>query len=95
MGIMPTLPIPEGREGEAYRAMLVVGITDQEARNLLIENPLEVIEEQIEWLPVRGARNPARFLSAAIRGNYASPQSRGYDATGATNNVPDEEGGDE
>jgi hypothetical protein len=101
MGIMPTLPIPEGREGEAYRAMLVVGITDQEARNLLAENPLEVIEEQIAWLPVRGARNPARFLSAAIRDNYASPQSRGYDATGATNNATGatnnviEEGGDE
>jgi hypothetical protein len=87
LGITPPEPIPEGKAGDAYKALVAVGIIDQEARNLLAEYPIEVIEAQIEWLPVRGARNPARFLSAAIRGNYALPQSKGYDATGATNDA--------
>jgi hypothetical protein len=87
LGVMPPESLPEGSSGDLYKAMLAVGIIDQEARNLLLENPLEVIESQIEWLPVRGARNPARFLSAAIRGNYAPPQSKGYDATGAKNDT--------
>ncbi len=75
LGVMPAQPVPEGREGEAYQAMLAVGMADAEARKLLAESPIEQIEEQIEWLPERGARNPARLLSAAIRGNYAPPDS--------------------
>lgn len=74
LGHTPPEPIPEGREGDAYRAMLAAGIPDPEARALLAENRLEIIERQIEWLPRRGARNPARLLSAAIRGNYDAPE---------------------
>lgn len=66
-------PIPEGREGEAYMALIDIGVSDADARSLLAEFPIESIEEQIEWLPRRGARNPARFVVAAIRGGYASP----------------------
>ncbi|WP_394793117.1 hypothetical protein [Armatimonas sp.] len=75
LGNTPPEPIPEGREGEAYKAMLAVGVPEHEVRKLLAEFPIESIEIQLEWLPARGARNPARFLTAAIRGDYASPDT--------------------
>ena len=75
LGTMPPEPIPEGREGEAYKAMLAVGVLEQDVRQLLAEFPIASIEAQLEWLPARGARNPARFLTAAIRGDYASPDT--------------------
>ena len=70
---IPPEPIPEGREGEAYMALIDIGVSDADARSLLAEFPIESIEEQVEWLPKRGARNPARFLVAAVRGGYAAP----------------------
>ena len=69
----PPEPIPEGREGEAYMALIDIGVSDADTRSLLAEFPIESIEEQIEWLPRRAARNPSRFVVAAIRGGYASP----------------------
>ncbi len=75
LGNKPPEPVPEGREGEAYKAMLAVGVLDPDARQLLAEFPIESIEAQLGWLPARGARNPARFLTAAIRGDYASPDT--------------------
>ena len=75
LGNTPPEPIPEGREGEAYHALLAVGVSEQDVRQLLVEFSIEAIETQLEWLPARGARNPARFLTAAIRGNYASPDA--------------------
>ena len=75
LGNTPPEPIPEGREGEAYHALLAVGVPENEVRKLLAEFPIESIEIQLEWLPARGARNPARFLTAAIRGDYASPDT--------------------
>ena len=74
LGHTPPEPIPEGRAGELYLSMVEVGVSDADARSLLAEFPIESIEEQIEWLPRRGARNPARFLPAAIRGGYAAPE---------------------
>ena len=73
LGITSAEPIPEGRKGDAFRVLLEVGIPEPEVRSLLAEFSLESIEAQLTWLPRRGARNPARFLTAAIRGDYASP----------------------
>ena len=81
LGRVPPEPAPEGREGEAYHALLEVGISDLDARQLLAEFPIESIEDQLAWLPVRGARNPVRFLTAAIRGSYAPPP--GFEALDA------------
>lgn len=75
LGIVPALPVPEGREGEAFKALLAVGVPEMDVRALLAEFELDEIEQQLEWLPERGARNPARFLAAAIRGRYESPDS--------------------
>ena len=70
---IPPEPIPEGRPGDAYRALLAAGVPEDQARQLIKESPLEEIEVQLAWLPKRGARNPGRFLVAAIRGSYAPP----------------------
>ncbi len=57
------------------RALLDVGLTRDEADELLAGFPRDVIQKQLDWLPARGARNPARYLVAAIRGDYAAPVS--------------------
>lgn len=76
LGIDQQVPIPEGREGDAFRGMLTVGVPEPEARAILQEFEIAEIEQQLSWLPERGARNPARFLVAAIRGRYESPEAR-------------------
>lgn len=76
LGSVPPEPIPEGQAGELYHALMAVGVSDEQARQLLNEAPLDVIEAQLAWLPERGARNPGRFLVAAIRGNYDPPDSQ-------------------
>jgi len=55
------------------RALLGVGLTRDEADELLAGFPRDVIQKQLDLLPARGARNPARYLIAAIRGDYAAP----------------------
>ncbi len=75
LGIHPPEPVPEGQAGEIYRSLLALGVPEGEARSLLAAYPLEAIERQLNWLPQRGARNPARFIVAAIRGNYDGPDA--------------------
>jgi len=60
-------------EGDARRRLLAIGVSKEEVERLLSEYPIEEIRRQLEWLPERGARNPARFIVAAIRGSYAPP----------------------
>lgn len=74
LGLDKQEPIPEGREGEIFRAMLNLGVPEVEVRALLRDFDVEEVEHQLLWLPERGARHPARFLSAAIRGSYESPE---------------------
>jgi hypothetical protein len=76
LGVVPEEPPPPGRHGDAYRALLKLGVMEPDARELVGEYELESIEQQLAWLPERGARNPARFIVAAIRGNYDSPEAR-------------------
>ena len=75
LGIVPAEPIPEGRAGDAYHALLSVGVPEPQVRQILKEAPIEEIEAQLAWLPERGARNPGRFILAAVRGSYAPPPS--------------------
>ena len=55
------------------RALLGVGLTRDETETLLTGFPHDAIQKQLGWLPERGARNPARYLLAAVRGDYAAP----------------------
>jgi hypothetical protein len=66
-------PLPEGPEGEALAAMLQVGVPIDVGRDLLATFPLAQIQAQLHWLPKRAARNPARYLVAAIQGDFGPP----------------------
>ncbi len=50
-----------------------MGVTAEQVQILLETFPIEEIEQQIAWLPYRGAKNPASYLVAAITGRYAEP----------------------
>ncbi len=69
----------EAREWLALkRALVEMGVPDYRAGELLDTYPIEVIRRQMEWLPLRGARNPVAYLLAAIEGDYQAPV--GYQA---------------
>lgn len=53
--------------------LLGLGVERARALEMLAEHAPERIRRQVEWLPLRGAKNPARFLAAAIQGDYAAP----------------------
>ena len=36
---------------------------------------LDIIAQQLDWLPFRHAKNPAGYLIAAIEGNYSEPRA--------------------
>lgn len=55
-------------------ALLAVGLTAEQAERLLADYPVERVRRQLEWLPRRGARNPAAFLMRAVEGDWAAPK---------------------
>jgi len=57
----------------AYQAMTNFGMPKEQALDLLARFDLGAVESQIAWLPSRNAKNPARFLAAAIEGGYDRP----------------------
>lgn len=68
-------PAVAGGKRKAYKAMTDLGMPKDQALDLLSRFELGGIERQITWLPSRGAKNPARYLVAAIEGNYGMPQA--------------------
>ncbi len=64
--------VAEGKQ-KAFQAMTNVGMPKDQALDLLSRFELGEIERQIAWLPSRNAKNPARFLAAAIEGGYDRP----------------------
>ena len=64
--------VAEGKR-RAFQAITDLGMPRDQALDLLGRFPLEAVERQLTWLPLRGAKNPARFLAAAIEGDYEMP----------------------
>jgi len=64
--------VAEGKQ-RAYQAMTNAGMPKEQALDLLARFDLGALESQIAWLPSRNAKNPARFLAAAIEGGYDRP----------------------
>ena len=58
---------------QAFQAMTGFGMPKEQALDLLGRFDLAAIESQLTWLPQRNAKNPARFLAAAIDGGYDPP----------------------
>jgi hypothetical protein len=72
---IPEFADSDSPEGEAWRGLMAAGVPKVQARELVDEYPAEEILRQLEWLPARNAREPARFIVAAIRERYGQPPS--------------------
>ena len=64
--------VAEGKR-QAFGVMTGFGMPKEQALDLLGRFDLGAVESQIAWLPHRNAKNPARFLAAAIEGRYDAP----------------------
>lgn len=51
-----------------------LGVTERQTKYLLSAYSVERIQQQLDWLPYRGARNPSAFILAAIRHKYEAPE---------------------
>ncbi len=58
---------------QLYDKLSEQGIPKDKALDILSRFDLTVVRRQLEWMPHRGAKNPARYLVAAIENNYEAP----------------------
>ncbi len=49
------------------------GMSKSQAVDALDRFDLTVVRRQLEWIPYRAAKNPSRYLQAAIENNYEAP----------------------
>lgn len=61
-------------EGEVRRGLRDAGVSRDLVASLLEEYGLEACQRQLEWLPLRSAKSPGRYIVAAIEGNYGPPR---------------------
>lgn len=72
LGVSP-VESEDSPQGETLRSLMAAGVSRQDATHLIGSFPLEAIQQQLDWLPYREARLPARFLVAAIENDYEAP----------------------
>ncbi len=58
---------------QLYEKLSEQGMPKDKALDILSRFDLGQVLSQIEWMPHRGAKNPARYLMAAIENNYEPP----------------------
>jgi hypothetical protein len=51
-----------------------VGLSGEQAKDVLATYEPDAIAQQLDWLPFRNAKNPAGYLLAAIEGGYQEPR---------------------
>ena len=61
-------------EGEVRRGLRNVSIPREQINELIEEFGIEACLRQVRWLPLRGAKNPGRYVVAAIQENYSPPR---------------------
>jgi hypothetical protein len=87
--------VAEGKR-QAFKAMTDVGMAKEQALDLLGRFDLGAVESQIAWMPQRNAKNPARFLAAAIEGGYDRPPGARQPApTDGAGGTPQQSHGDD
>lgn len=60
-------------KGQLYEKLSEQGLPKDKALDILSRFDLARVRSQMEWMPHRGAKNPARYLVAAIENNYDPP----------------------
>lgn len=69
-------PIPELHTSSALASQLrTVGLDDEQIESLTQRFSEERIERQLDWLPQRGARNPAALLIRAVEQGWGAPKA--------------------
>mmetsp|Transcript_23203 Transcript_23203/g.39788 ORF Transcript_23203/g.39788 Transcript_23203/m.39788 type:complete len:427 (+) Transcript_23203:803-2083(+) len=64
------------RQGPVYSALLEMGVSDRLARQWISEHGEDYVAEKVAYLKGRGAvESPVRYLSAALRDDYAAPKA--------------------
>lgn len=58
-----------------YDRLSEQGMSKSQALDVLKRFDLAVVRRQLEWMPHRAAKNPSRYLQAAIENNYEAPVS--------------------
>lgn len=66
-------PAMAERKRAAYTAMTDLGVAKEQALDLLARFDLERVERQVGWIGHRNAKNPGRYLAAAVKGDYEMP----------------------
>jgi hypothetical protein len=66
-------PDPSSPEGAALNRLLAVGVSHAVALHLVRDYPIGEVSAQLDWLPYRAAKNPARLVVAAIENDYDAP----------------------
>ncbi len=56
-----------------YDKLSEQGMSKSQALDVLGRFDLAVVRRQLEWMPHRAAKNPSRYLQAAIENNYEAP----------------------
>lgn len=51
-----------------------LGVSQAGVVELLSQYPLDLIEQQLAWLPMRKAKRPEAFIIEAVRNNYSPPK---------------------
>lgn len=72
----PSTSIPSaGSHADLRRDLAAWGVPADLIARLLADHDPAKIRNQLDWLPLRNANDPARFLVAAIHKDYAPPAS--------------------
>jgi len=60
---------------QLYDKLSEQGMSKSRGLDILGHFDLAVVRRQTEWMPHRAAKNPARYLAAAIEGDYEAPMA--------------------
>lgn len=65
--------LPGTPEGAVWRRRHVLRFAPEDIRAMVRAHGVERIARQLDWLPEREAKDPARYLVAALEGDYPEP----------------------
>ena len=63
----------EARTKRLRRQLLALGVAAFQVDHLLTKYSLDSIEQQLQWLPLRGPKKPAALIVSAIVRQYEAP----------------------
>lgn len=55
-----------------------LGVSQDGSLDILLKYPMDVIEAQLSYMPMRRAKRPEAFIVEAIRKNYSPPNNAYY-----------------